>query len=376
MSKAAREVLTIPGKTTAAMLDAAPAAAPATDDAPPREAPEGTAPAPVAPTPNPRQEALARLAEQAAVETGNATAVDFDERTHLERPIEEDGLPADPAVPMLVAPPDGEEPEGGAPATVADPAAVAAPATPEPKKFKVVVKGQEAEVEEQAVIEAGLHALRHHGAAELALREANALLTQARSLAGPAQEQPQGQAPASTPEDALRLAEALQFGSKEDAAKAVAAMMNRGVASADINEVVARTVETRVRDVLDQDAAAKQLEALVPELKTDRRVLALLTMEERAARAAGDTRPYTQLYPEIGQKVRGWLDSLKAPAQAPAASGTPGAPIAARQAAKASVAQPVSGRGAAPVAQAQPKPPTGSEIIAQMRAMRGQRQAI
>lgn len=370
MSKAA-------SKSFAALIDAAPAAAaPApAEEAPPREAPAGGEAPP--PTENPRNAALARLAEQAALETGNAESVEFDERNHLERPIEDDGLPQDPAVPMLVAVPGGDdEGEGGAPAAPVV-AEAPAPAAPEPKKYKVDVRGQQAEVDEQAVIEAGLHALRHKGAAEMALREANALLTQARGLALPEQQAPaQGQAPASTTEDAQRLAEALQFGTKEDAAKAVAAMMNRGVASADIEGMVARAAETRVRDVLDQNEAATKLEALVPELKTDRKVLALLTMEEKAARAAGDTRPYTQLYPEIGQKVRGWLDSLKAPAQAPAAAGTPAAPIAARQAAKAAVAQPVSGRGAAAAAPAQPRPPTGSEIIAQMRAARNQRQVI
>jgi hypothetical protein len=152
-------------------------------------------------------------------------------------------------------------------------------------------------------------------------------------------------------------------------------MMNRGVASGDVQDVVARTVETRVRDVLDQDKAAKQLESLVPEMLSDRRVLALMATEERAARAAGDARPYTQLYPEIGQKIRGWIDSMKAP-PAPA-GGAPAAPtIAARAAAKAAVPSAVVARGAAPVAPAATRAPTGSEIVAQMRAKRGQRQYI
>lgn len=370
MSKAAPQ-----GKTLAALLDGdapQPASAPAAEPA--REAVEGTAPGRPDPTPNPRNEALARLAAQADVETGNSTAVEFDERTHIERPLDEDGLPEDPAVPMLVTPPGDDEGNGGAAAAV-PPAEPSAPAAPAPKTFKVEVKGQTAEVDEQAVIEAGLHALRHKGAAEMALREANALLAQARGLAPQPDAQPQGQAPASTTEDAQRLAEALQFGTKDDAAKAVAAMMSRGVASTDINDVVARTVETRVRDVMDQDAAARALEGIVPELKTDKRVLVLLANEERAARMAGDNRPYTQLYPEIGGKVRAWLDSLKAPAQAPAAA--PVAPtMAQRQAAKAAVPSPVAGKGAAPAASAQPKLPTGSEIVAQMRAMRNQRQVI
>jgi hypothetical protein len=323
----------------------------------------------VSPTENPRASVLDDLAERSRAETGNDGSIPLDERSPLEMVADE--LPEDPADPYMPA--SAEE----APAEQAAAEAPAAPA-PEVRKFKVEARGQVAEVPEDQVIEAGLHALRHHGAAELALREANALLAQARGIAQPEPAQPaHQQAPASTNDDALRLAEALQFGSKEDAAKAVAAMMNRGVASEDISAVVARQVETRVRDVLDQEAAAKQLEALVPEMKSDRRVLALLATEERAARAAGDSRPYTQLYPELGQKIRGWLDGFKAPA-APTqqSAATPSAPIAARQAAKAAVPAAVVGRGAAPAAPAQTRAPTGSEIVAQMRAARGRRTYI
>lgn len=374
MSKAAKP------KSLAALIDDAPAPAPVAAPEPEAQMDEGVRKEAepfkyVAPTPNPREEALARLHAQSLAETGNDSQVPLDERTHLEveRPIEEDGTHADPAVPMLVATP-GEEP-----AAPAEPETPAAAPAPEGKKYKVAVKGQEEEVPETAVIEAGLHALRHHGAAELALREATNLLAQARGIAQPTAPAPQQTAPASTQEDARALAEALQFGTREDAARAVAAMMNRGVAPTDVNDVVARTVETRVRDVLDQDKAAKQLEALVPEMLTDKRVLALMATEERAARAAGDNRPYTQLYPEIGQKIRGWIDSFKpkaasnppaAPAQAPAQAGS----IAAKAAAKAAAPSPVSGRGASPAAPTQPKVPTGSEIVAQMRAARGQRQ--
>jgi hypothetical protein len=372
MSKAARPTLSIPSKAAEA-----PAPAPVVEDTTPEPQREDREPVkPVEVTVNPRHEALDRLAAQAAIETGHDGAIPLNERSHLEHPAEDDGLPDDPTDPYLPISADEPTPNGGAPAAAAP--AESAPA-PEPKKYVVDARGVKAEVPEDQVIEAGLHALRHHGAAELALREANALLAQARGIAPAAPAPaPQGQAPASTPDDALRLAEALQFGSKEDAAKAVAAMMNRGVASEDVNEVVARTVETRVRDVLDQDKAAKQLETLVPEMLTDRRVLALMATEERAARAAGDTRPYTQLYPEIGQKIRSWLDGFKTPA-APAAAGaaTPIAPaIAARQAAKAAVPAPVIGRGAAPAEPAQTRAPTGSEIVAQMRASRGKRQYI
>lgn len=364
MSNAGRRTLSIPSKAAAveapAPVEAAAPAAPAAD---PFKS--------IAPTINRRNEVLDDLALRSMVETGNDSEIALDETTYLEGSSDE--TPDDPVDPYLPVTADEPEPTGGAPAAVAVPFE-APPA--EVKMHKVEARGVVADIPEDKVIEAGLHALRHHGAAEMALREANALLTQARGIA-PQPAAQQGPAPASTPEDAQQLAEALQFGSKEDAAKAVAAMMTRGVASQDVNEVVARTVETRVRDVLDQDKAAKQLETQVPEMLTDRRVLAIMATEERAARASGDTRPYTQLYPEIGQKIRGWLDGFKTP-PVPATPGvaTPSATIAARAAAKAAVPSAVPARGAAPAAPAQPRAPTGSEIVAQMRASRGRRMTV
>lgn len=374
MSKAARPTLTLKpapaaDMTVAAEPEASPEARRERDD---RE------PIVVETTANPRNDALNRLAASAALETGHDGSIPLDERSPMEAPAED--LPEEPADPYL---PKSADDDDAAPVAAVPPtgdlgSGGAAAEAPAPKKYTVDARGQKVEVDENAVIEAGLHALRHHGAAELALREANALLAQARGVAQPAAPTPQGQAPASPTEDAQRLAEALQFGTKEDAAKAVAALMARGGVSGDVNEVIARQTETRVRDVLDQDKAAKQLEELVPEMLTDARVLALMAQEERAARAAGDTRPYTQLYPEIGKKIRGWIDGFKAPAT-PAAAGVaaPAAPaIAARQAAKAAVPTAVVARGAAPAAPAQPRAPTGSEIVAQMRAKRGQRQYI
>lgn len=374
MSKAARPTLTLKPAPAADMTVAA-----EPEERPePRNERDDRPVEPVAPTSNPRNDALNRLAASAALETGHDGSIPLDERSPMEAPAED--LPADPVDPYLPASAsdDDDGSQGGAPAAAAPASEIVAPvAAPEPKKYTVDARGQKVEVDENAVIEAGLHALRHHGAAELALREANALLAQARGVAQPAAPAPQASAPAPDG-DAQRLAEALQFGTKEDAAKAVAALMARGGVSGDVNEVIARQTETRVRDVLDQDKAAKQLEELVPEMLTDARVLALMATEERAARAAGDTRPYTQLYPEIGKKIRGWIDGFKAPATpaAEAAATAPAPAIAARQAAKAAVPTAVVARGAAPAAPAQPRAPTGSEIVAQMRAKRGQRQYI
>jgi hypothetical protein len=204
----------------------------------------------------------------------------------------------------------------------------------------------------------------------MALREASELLKRARETAPTAD--PKAAPASDITDDARRLAEALQLGSKEDAASAVSQMLKGGHTDQAIQDVVARTVETHVRDVLDHDTASKALEVQIPEMLTDRRVMSILSVEERAARAAGDSRPYSQLYPDIGKKVREWLDGLKGPAPTPSPStGVPARTIEQRVAAKAAVPATTPPRSAPASASTQPKVKSGSEIVAEMRQRRG-----
>ena len=262
---------------------------------------------------------------------------------------------------------EGDLPPASVP--VPDPAAVA----PVAKTHRVEVRGVVHEVPEDQIVQAGLHAMRHHGAAEMALREANELLKQAKTVTTGPPADPKVASASDITDDARSLAEALQLGSKEDAARAVAAMLKGGHTDQSITDVVARTVETHVRDVLDHDTASKALEGQVPEMLIDRRVLAILGVEERAARAAGDSRPYSQLYPDIGKKVRDWLDGLKGPASGTPSPGTgvPARTIELRTVAKAAVPAATPPRGSPPSASTQPKVKTGSDIVAEMRLRRG-----
>lgn len=343
-----------------------------TTEVPPPPAAEVSSPADdpeyVPPTPNPRNAVLASLHKRSLAETGseeadlvplNEEAGGFNPQSLLVDPAPDEDRERMKAA--LAGVNDGEE----VPPVEIPPVEEVPPATP--KIYKTIVKGQEVEVDEQAVVEAGLHAIRHRGAAEAALREASELLAAARQHKATAEPDP---APAAPNADALAMAEAIQNGTREDAARAIAALLERGADSGQVENMVAQQVETRIRDKTDQDKAAADLEKLVPEVLSDANVVRILAIEERALRAAGDRRPYSQIYPEIGNKVRGWLDGLKGPSAAP--GGTVEATLQDRAAAKRATPAPVAGNSARQPAAPQPKGQTGSDIVQRMRTARGQ----
>lgn len=334
------------------------------------------------PTENPRNAILKSLHRSSLSETGSADAPALnDDESDIDgdvRPNREEAARA--AADAANAAAEGYEDPGvgadGQPVATTTPPPIAPEPVAPTSTRRIEVRGVVQEVPIDQVIAAGEHALRHRGAAELALREASELLTQARvATAAPAGTKAPASAPASDiTDDARQLAEALQLGSREDAAKAVAAMMKGGHSDTDIQGVVARTVETHVRDVLDHESAAKALEAQVPEMLKDHRVMAILGHEERAARANGDNRPYTQLYPDIGKKVREWIDGLKGPAAstgAPSPTDLPARTLEQRRDAKAATPPAVPPQGAPASATTQSKPRTGSDIVAEMRNRRG-----
>ena len=363
---------TNPAPVIAAVPASVPAADPTVDLPSPGDAAE---PLPkIGPTVNPRNAVLASLHRQSLDETGNAEAAAMNpDETDVDdgapRPNREAAAAAAAALANAAADVADDEGITGEPGT----GVVEPPPTPVAKTHRVEVRGVVHEVPEDQLLQAGLHAMRHHGAAEMALREANELLKQAKTVTGTPATDPKLAPASDISDDARSLAEALQLGSKEDAARAVAAMLKGGHTDQAIQDIVARTVETHVTDKMEHDSASKALEGLVPEMLSDRRVLAILGHEERAARAAGDSRPYSQLYPEIGKKVRDWLDGLKGPAAATPSPGTgvPARTIEQRTAAKAATPAATPPRGAPPSASTQPKVRTGSEIVAEMRQRRG-----
>lgn len=171
------------------------------------------------------------------------------------------------------------------------------------------------------------------------------------------------------------IAEAISSGDREASARAVAALMGRGVDQQSIEQVVSRSVNSHINDVLSHRAAVLQLENDLPAIKTDPTLQMLAATEERRIRVLdsqrGIARSYGDVYRDVAANINAFLGRVGG-----ARTGTPPAPaqgvptLQARREAKAAAPAPVSGAGAAR-ATATPTPVrSGSTIVAEMRARR------
>jgi hypothetical protein len=247
--------------------------------------------------------------------------------------------------------------------------------TPEPeapKKYKGKVDGQEVEFDEAKVIEEGLKALQKDSAADRRLEEASRLLREAQeTINRAAQARTDATHADSTAapskdgspiaEDALaKAAHAVQYGSEAEARDALAGLVE---AAASKGKTL---THTDVLELLDYRDARKWAETEYKDVLGDPKLRTLFVSTEREKRAAGDGRPYRDLYQDIGNGLREWAKGI-APTPAPSGTGT-------REEVKARKTTVVS----VPTAAArqtppqEPKVPTPSETILKMREARHQ----
>ena len=329
------------------------------------------------PASNPRNIALAEIA--AAVDAKHQ--VEFAETMPS---IDDEGR---------ILPPEGGEPEGAAPqvpaAEPATPPSAEQPSLPAAppaeasglnpdQMYKVVVDGQEIEVPGRAIIDAGMRTFQKETAADYRLKLASQLLQEAEAKAKGAAISPE--TPAALPEpqgqDDAALAQALQFGTPEQAAAALKELRGRPSVSP---EEIARIVDARSRNVAQDEIqfqeAKKFVQAEYSDLMSNDYLRRLFFLEENRRRAPkerggeGDKRPYKDLYTAIGNDLRKSFN-LQKPA---AAVGSPSSGTAqARQARKADT-PPVPRTAATRLQEASgaAKVSTPSEIIAGMAARRG-----
>jgi hypothetical protein len=255
------------------------------------------------------------------------------------------------------------------------PAAAETPAeTPaETKKYKGKVDGQEVEFDEAKVIEEGLKALQKDSAADRRLEEASRLLREAQeTINRAAQARTDATHADSTAapskdgspiaEDALaKAAHAVQYGSEAEARDALAGLVE---AAASKGKTL---THTDVLELLDYRDARKWAETEYKDVLGDPKLRTLFVSTEREKRAAGDGRPYRDLYQDIGNGLREWAKGI-APAPAPQPGTGTREDVKARKTTIVSVPT-AAARQATPE---EPKVPTPSETIAQMRAARHQ----
>lgn len=335
------------------------------------------------PQDNPRNIALAEIAASSAKKHG----VDAAETAPS---IDDDGNITPAPAPAVAEP--AEEPatvEVAPEATIA-PVEVAPLAAPQPdaidpgKMYKVKVDGQEMEVPGKAIIDAGYRTFQKETAADFRLKMASELLREAEAKVRTATQssaavtQPATQAsqiPQVQDKSDAEIANALQFGTPEQAAEAASILRGRGTQSQEeIQKFVAQTVRTTTKDELQFQDALNYVQTEFKDLLGNAHLKDLFFLKENQARAAGDRRPYKDLYKAIGEDLRTAFKMTATSASASAAP-TPTGTVAARQALKRETA-PVPRTAASRLSEAAEtgKVKTPAEIIAGMAAQRGKTQ--
>lgn len=227
---------------------------------------------------------------------------------------------------------------------------------PEPEKPKVVkikVDGEEREVPEEKIVDAGIRAMQKESTADKRLEEATRLLREIeQKYAQPKQETP------SQEWDDQTIAYALEHGTEEQKAYAVSQLRGRNHATP---EEVAQIAEARVLDKVDFREASDWFLSEYKDIAGDPYLAQLAVVAEQRARATGDKRSRKELYKSIGEDIRKWKGGITATDSFKE---------------KTENKSKIVNLPAASVKKTEPqeaKPKTPSEVIAEMRKARGQK---
>lgn len=334
------------------------------------------------PQDNPRNQVLAEIAKTVAGQHENSAAETMDS-------IDDDGnitpakdAPAAPAEVTDTAEVVEEQQEVAQEAAPVEQAPLATDAVDPNKMYKVKVDGQEMEVLGKAIIDAGYRTFQKETAADFRLKMASELLKEAegkhREATPQGAHQPAARQEGPPDRSDADLANALQFGTPEQAAEAMATLRGRGAVSPEqIQAFAAQQARLAAQDELAFQDAMKFVNTEYKDLLANDYLKRLFFVEENRRRAPkerggeGDRRPYKELYKSIGDDLRVGLNLPKRTSSDPAAP-TPAGTVATRKALKEntpSVPRTAASRLSESAGAA--KAPTPSEIIAGMAEKRG-----
>lgn len=242
-----------------------------------------------------------------------------------------------------------------------------APAADDPE-IELIVDGKTVKVKTSQVIEEGRKTLQKQTAADQRLQMASQILEEAkrRAQGAPSTQDAQPQAPVASKEELTeeQLAELIQYGSKEDAARAIRTLRARS-GPEDLEQTLARVLPQAVSSHLAFHSAVTEAQREYSDVFANPDLATLFHVEEHRARANGDARPHAELYKAIGDGIRTRF-GLKKPL--PAGAQT----IEQKKEAKASMAPTPKLATARIQEKGETKPLTREEIIAAEQARRGQ----
>lgn len=241
----------------------------------------------------------------------------------------------------------------------------------EPKKVTIKVDGQEMEVDEERVREAGIRALQKETAADKRLEEATRARDEAerlRKTAEAAAAQPTGKQKTEqellVEKDALRgIVKAIQYGGEEEAA---AALQEYGQKMAQLGQANALTT-AELNNMLDLREAQKYVRTEYADVMGDSNLKQLFVFKVNEKIAAGDARPYQDLCKDVGDELRKWKGAP--PAAEPTLKKDEGGSRATVHQRKTSTVQVTSAAARQP-APTQQKASTPTDTVQKMRADR------
>lgn len=294
-------------------------------------------------------------------ETGVVTAVESDDVKHEEVKQEE---------PVVTQ----EEPVQAA-EKVAEEGQKSEQEKPSPldpnKEYSLIVDGKEIKVLGAKIFDAGVRTLQKETSADLKLNLASQMLREAQAAresglpAKGVQETPAQNHPNEMAD--VDLAKAIQFGTEEEAAKAIQQLRSTGkaVSQEDVRSFVRQQVQGLVTDELAFREATSFLNTEYSDMMQNPHLRQLFFLEEERARQGGDARPYKDLYKAIGDGIRKSLNIVKPVTTAPSKDQR-------IEAKRSAPTMPVTAAARMSSVKQDDKPRTSSEIIAAMAQRRGQ----
>lgn len=214
------------------------------------------------------------------------------------------------AAPAPEKPAEGEKPveeaakpdEAGSVSTQAD--------DPE---VELIVNGKPTKFKQSQIVDAGRRTLQKDAAADMKLEIASKLLREAEERVGKQPPSQEGAQPPAEPQKAVQeksdadLAELLQYGTKEQAASAIAEIRRRDSGAVDqkgLQEFISRQLPDLVTSQLAFHTAVREAQAEFKDIFADPHLTTLFHVQEHRLRQAGDARPHAELYKEIGAGIR------------------------------------------------------------------------